>query len=147
MCSTSLGRLVAGAGTVIHVAGLIQAPSRAAFRALQNLGFTEAFRSLHPDATGAYSFWDYQAQAWPLDHGIRIDHFLLSPQAADRLVACEIDKGPRGQPKASDHTPVIVELAGVADIPAPPNRRIAHAVAAGASSAASMRAAVTPRLG
>ena len=90
---------------------LFQPESRAAFRALQNLGFTEAFRSLHPDATGAYSFWDYQAQAWPLDHGIRIDHFLLSPQAADRLVACEIDKGPRGQPKASDHTPVIVELA------------------------------------
>ncbi|MFO1067913.1 MAG: exodeoxyribonuclease III [Geminicoccaceae bacterium] len=90
---------------------LFQPESRAAFRALQNLGFTEAFRSLHPDATGAYSFWDYQAQAWPLDHGIRIDHFLLSPQAADRLVGCEIDKAPRGLAKASDHTPVIVELA------------------------------------
>ena len=63
-----------------------------------------------PDERGAYSFWDYQGGAFQLDHGIRIDHHLLSPQAADRLVACTIDKAPRRLPKASDHTPVIVDL-------------------------------------
>jgi exodeoxyribonuclease-3 len=58
-----------------------------------------------------YSFWDYQAGRWYRDEGLRIDHFLLSPQASDRAVGCEIDKGPRGQEKASDHTPVILEIA------------------------------------
>ena len=80
------------------------------FRSLLHLGLTEAFRALHPDQRGAFSFWDYQGGAFQLDHGIRIDHLLLSPLAADRLVACAIDKNPRRQPKASDHTPVIVEL-------------------------------------
>ena len=89
---------------------LFQPESRRAFRALLHLGFTEAFRALHPDERGAYTFWDYQGGAFQLDHGIRIDHLLLSPQAADRLVGCTIDKNPRRQPKASDHTPVIVEL-------------------------------------
>jgi exodeoxyribonuclease-3 len=89
---------------------LCRPESRALFRELVNLGLTEAFRALHPEA-GRYSFWDYQAGAWPRDHGLRIDHILLSPQAADRLVACDIDKGPRGKDKASDHTPVWVELA------------------------------------
>ncbi len=60
---------------------------------------------------GAYSFWDYQAGAWNKDHGLRIDHLLLSPQAADRLVASGIDRKPRGKDKASDHTPVWCELA------------------------------------
>ena len=63
-----------------------------------------------PTQRGAYTFWDYQGGAFQLDHGIRIDHLLLSPQAADRLVDCTIDKNPRRQPRASDHTPVIVEL-------------------------------------
>ena len=76
---------------------------------LKKLGLTEAYRALHDD-DHAYSFWDYQAGCWPRDLGLRIDHFLLSPQAADRLVACTIDRGPRGLEKASDHTPVIVEL-------------------------------------
>ena len=89
---------------------LFQPESRRAFRALLHLGYTEAFRALHPDERGAYSFWDYQGGAFQLDHGIRIDHHLLSPQAADRLVACTIDKAPRRLPKASDHTPVIVDL-------------------------------------
>ena len=89
---------------------LFQPESRRAFRALLHLGYTEAFRALHPDERGAYSFWDYQGGAFQLDHGIRIDHLLLSPQAADRLVACAIDKAPRRQPKASDHTPVTVTL-------------------------------------
>lgn len=90
---------------------LFQPESRRAFRALLHLGLTEAFRALHPKER-AYTFWDYQRGAFQLDHGIRIDHLLLSPQAADRLVGCTIDKDPRRQPKASDHTPVVVELQG-----------------------------------
>lgn len=90
---------------------LFQPESRRAFRALLHLGLTEAFRALHPEER-AYSFWDYQRGAFQLDHGIRIDHLLLSPLAADRLVGCTIDKDPRRQPKASDHTPVLVELRG-----------------------------------
>ena len=74
--------------------------------------FTEAYRALHPEQPGAYTFWDYQGGALQLDHGIRIDHLLLSPLAADRLAGCTIDKDPRLRPKASDHTPVIVELRG-----------------------------------
>jgi exodeoxyribonuclease-3 len=87
---------------------LCRPETRAQFRALVNLGLTEAWRSLHNEI--AYSFWDYQGGAWQRDLGLRIDHFLLSPQAADRLVACEIDRKPRGKEKASDHTPVWVEL-------------------------------------
>lgn len=83
--------------------------SRRHFRMLLNLGLTEAFRALD-DSDGAYTFWDYQAGAWPRNHGIRIDHFLLSPQAADRLAACAIDREPRGWEKASDHVPVTVTL-------------------------------------
>jgi len=89
---------------------LCRPDSRRAFRTLLNLGLTEAFRTLHPEAKRAWSFWDYQAGAWQRDNGLRIDHFLLSPQAADRLVACEIDKEPRGREKASDHTPVWCEI-------------------------------------
>jgi exodeoxyribonuclease-3 len=87
---------------------LCRPETRAQFRALVNLGLTEAWRSLHNEI--AYSFWDYQGGAWQRDLGLRIDHFLLSPQAADSLVACEIDRKPRGKEKASDHTPVWVEL-------------------------------------
>jgi exodeoxyribonuclease-3 len=87
---------------------LCRPETRAQFRALVNLGLTEAWRSLHNEI--AYSFWDYQGGCWQRDLGLRIDHFLLSPQAADRLVACEIDRKPRGREKASDHTPVWVEL-------------------------------------
>jgi exodeoxyribonuclease-3 len=89
---------------------LFQPESRRAFRSLLHLGFTEAYRALHPDQRGAYTFWDYQGGAFQLDHGIRIDHLLLSPLAADRLVSCMIDKDPRRKPRASDHTPVVVEL-------------------------------------
>lgn len=83
--------------------------SRAAFRAILHLGFTEAFRTQNP-APGHYSFWDYQAGAWERNNGIRIDHLLLSPQAADRMVATGIDKAIRGGEKPSDHVPVWVEL-------------------------------------
>ena len=89
---------------------LTRPESRARFRRLLNLGFTEAWRALH-DQAHVYSFWDYQAGAWQKDNGVRIDHLLLSPQAADRLTDCDIDKIPRGKPKASDHTPVWCSLA------------------------------------
>jgi len=89
---------------------LCRPETRAQFRALVNLGFTEAWRALHNEIS--YSFWDYQRGRWNRDEGLRIDHFLLSPRAADRLTACEIDRGPRGKEKASDHTPVWVELEG-----------------------------------
>ncbi|WP_338548234.1 exodeoxyribonuclease III [Roseovarius phycicola] len=84
--------------------------SRAAFRDLVNLGFTEAFRARNT-APGHYTFWDYQAGAWNRDDGIRIDHFLLSPEAADLMQDCGIDKGVRGREKPSDHVPIWVEFA------------------------------------
>ena len=82
--------------------------TRRAFRSILNLGLTEAFRALHAEAH-LYSYWDY-GRAFDDDEGLRIDHFLLSPQAADRLAACEIDREPRGREKASDHTPVVCEV-------------------------------------
>ena len=84
--------------------------SRAAFRKILNLGFTEAIRTQHPEA-GLYSFWDYQAGAWQRNNGIRIDHLLLSPQAADLLQTSGIDKEVRAGDKPSDHVPVWVDLA------------------------------------
>jgi exodeoxyribonuclease-3 len=88
---------------------LFQPESRAAFRALKNLGLTEAF--LQADgAPGAYTFWDYQAGAWQRNNGIRIDHALLSPQAADLLTGVSIHRDVRSWEKPSDHVPLIVEL-------------------------------------
>ena len=84
--------------------------SRAAWRAICQLGYTEAFRALHPRMQHAYTYWDYQDSAWMRDLGLRIDHFLLSPEATDRMTNCFIDRTPRGQEKASDHTPVILEV-------------------------------------
>ncbi|MEX2616109.1 MAG: exodeoxyribonuclease III [Alphaproteobacteria bacterium] len=92
---------------------LCRPESRARFRTILNMGVTEAWRALHKEI-GAYSFWDYQRGRWSRDEGLRIDHHLLSPQAADRLVACEIDRRPRGREKTSDHTPVWVEIADAA---------------------------------
>ncbi len=89
---------------------LFKPETRAAFRKVVNLGYTEAFRSLHPNDLHRYTFWDYQAGAWNRDWGLRIDHLLLSPQAADRLTACEIDRKERGREKASDHVPIWCEL-------------------------------------
>jgi exodeoxyribonuclease III len=83
--------------------------TRAAFRRLCNLGLTEAFRACS-QAPGQYSFWDYQAGAWERNNGIRIDHHLLSPQAADLLRDCQIDKQVRAGEKPSDHVPVWIEL-------------------------------------
>ncbi len=95
---------------------LARPESREAFRAILYLGWTEAFRGLHPTLR-AYSYWDYQGAAWQQDNGLRIDHLLLSPQAADRLECCEIDRAPRGRDKASDHTPVVCRLRPAPDNP------------------------------
>ncbi|KUP94093.1 exodeoxyribonuclease III [Tritonibacter horizontis] len=88
---------------------LFRPESRAAFQRIVNLGFTEAFRT-RTRGPGHYTFWDYQAGAWNRDDGIRIDHFLLSPQAADLLRDCQIDKDIRGRDKPSDHVPIWVDL-------------------------------------
>ncbi|WP_171204914.1 exodeoxyribonuclease III [Ruegeria sp. HKCCA0235A] len=88
---------------------LFRPESRAAFRKILNLGFTEAFRATTQSA-GHYSFWDYQAGAWNRNDGIRIDHFLLTPQAADLMRDCQIDAAVRGHEKPSDHVPVWVDL-------------------------------------
>ncbi|HQR89322.1 MAG TPA: exodeoxyribonuclease III, partial [Caulobacter sp.] len=88
---------------------LFQPESRAAFRALKNLGFTDAYMQVD-GAPGGYTFWDYQAGAWPRNLGIRIDHVLLSPQAADRLVDLVIHRDERDKEKPSDHVPVVAEL-------------------------------------
>jgi exodeoxyribonuclease III len=85
--------------------------TRAAFRSLINLGLTEAVRATN-DASGTYTFWDYQAGAWQRNNGIRIDHLLLSPQAADSLASTTIHKHVRGWEKPSDHVPVSVDLRG-----------------------------------
>jgi exodeoxyribonuclease-3 len=84
-------------------------PTRERFRALTNLGLTDAIRAVS-DARDLYTFWDYQAGAWAKDDGIRIDHLLLSPQAADRLVDAGIDRHVRAWDKPSDHVPVYVDL-------------------------------------
>jgi exodeoxyribonuclease-3 len=89
---------------------LMQPESRAAFRGLLFQGWTDAIRARHPEPEKLYTFWDYQAGAWARDAGFRIDHLLLSPQAADRLVDANVDKAVRGREKASDHAPTWVEL-------------------------------------
>ena len=96
----------------IHDA-LFQPEPRARYRAMLGLGYIDAFRSLHPGEAGQFTFWDYFRQAFEHNRGIRIDHFLLSPPLAERLVSCEIDRGPRSLPRPSDHTPIVVELRDV----------------------------------
>ena len=88
---------------------LFQPQSKAALRRIENLGYSDAFRTLHPEG-GHYTFWDFFG-SWERDNGIRIDHILLSPQAADRLSACEIDRHVRGDSeKPSDHVPIWCSL-------------------------------------
>lgn len=89
---------------------LFQPEPRARYRNMLALGYSDAFRSLHPGETGQFTFWDYFRQAFEYNRGIRIDHFLLSPQMAARLGTCVIDKGPRALEKPSDHTPIVLEL-------------------------------------
>lgn len=88
---------------------LFQPESRAAWRRLLGLGLVDALRATS-DAGDLYTFWDYQAGAWQKNNGIRIDHALLSPQAADRLASVVIDKRVRGWERPSDHVPLIVDL-------------------------------------
>jgi len=92
-----------------HEDALALPQSRAAFRRILNLGFTDALRA-RTQASDIYSFWDYQAGAWQRNNGIRIDHFLLTPQCADLLLDCQVDKHIRGHDKPSDHVPVWVQL-------------------------------------
>ncbi|MBB4617040.1 exodeoxyribonuclease III [Sphingomonas abaci] len=88
---------------------LMQPESRAAYRRLLAQGWTDSLRSRAPKG-GVWTFWDYQAGSWQRDAGFRIDHLLLSPQAADRLVDAGVDKSYRGRDKASDHAPTWVRL-------------------------------------
>ena len=88
---------------------LMQPESRAGFRTLVAQGWTDALRTRHPGG-GAWTFWDYQAGAWQRDAGFRIDHLLLSPMAADRLLDAGVDKAFRAREKASDHAPTWVTL-------------------------------------
>lgn len=83
--------------------------TRAAFRRLENLGFTDALRAV-TDAPKVYTFWDYQAGAWQKNNGIRIDHLMLSPEAARHLVSAGVEKHVRGWEKPSDHVPMVGEF-------------------------------------
>jgi exodeoxyribonuclease-3 len=87
---------------------LFQPQTRQAFRSLANLGFSDAIRSVTDAPT--FTFWDYQAGAWQKNNGIRIDHLMLSPEAADRLASASIEKHVRAWEKPSDHVPVAIEL-------------------------------------
>jgi len=89
---------------------LFRLPSRAAFRQIVNLGLTDALRA-RTQAPESYTFWDYQAGAWDRNDGIRIDHILLCPYAADWLQYCGIDRAVRGEEKPSDHVPIWAEMA------------------------------------
>lgn len=84
--------------------------TRAKFQELINLGFTDSVRQVMGNRDGIYTFWDYQAGAWQKNNGIRIDHLLLSPQAADRLAGARIDSHVRGWERPSDHVPVVITL-------------------------------------
>jgi exodeoxyribonuclease-3 len=88
---------------------LFQPESRGAFRRLCHLGYTDAVRAVSDDVL--YTFWDYQAGAWQKNNGIRIDHLMLSPEAADRLAGASVEKHLRAWEKPSDHVPVVIEFA------------------------------------
>ncbi|MGL3207938.1 exodeoxyribonuclease III [Bradyrhizobium sp. BR 1433] len=88
---------------------LIQPKSRAAFKALVDQGWCDAIRTLHPDDQ-MFTFWDYKRQRWPRDAGLRLDHLLLSPAVAPRLLKAGVDRAIRGEDGASDHAPAWVVL-------------------------------------
>jgi len=88
---------------------LSQPESRACFHRLRHAGWTDGLRAIHPHGP-LYTFWDYQAGAWQRDAGFRIDHLMLSPAAADRLVDAGVDKDIRGREKASDHVPAWIAI-------------------------------------
>jgi exodeoxyribonuclease III len=89
---------------------LFQPEPREWYRTYLSLGYIDAFRFLHPGESGQFTFWDYFRQAFEHNRGIRIDHFLLSPQLSSRLQSCEIDRNPRAQAKPSDHAPIVLQL-------------------------------------
>jgi exodeoxyribonuclease-3 len=82
---------------------------REAYQRLLDQGWTDALRALHPGER-IYTFWKYFRNAFARDSGLRIDHFLLSPALADRLVAAEVDRKTRSWEKSSDHAPVWIEI-------------------------------------
>lgn len=88
---------------------LFRPESVSLYRSYIYLGLNDAYRIFDKSAE-QYTFWDYQAGAWPRNNGIRIDHFLTSPRMTDALLSCTIDKEPRGWDKPSDHVPVTIEL-------------------------------------
>jgi exodeoxyribonuclease III len=88
---------------------LMQPESRQAFRRLLAQGWCDSLRAVHPNGA-LWTYWDFQAAAWARDSGFRIDHLLLSPEAADRLQSAGVDKEHRGREKASDHAPTWVQL-------------------------------------
>lgn len=89
---------------------LCSLPEREAFRSLEYLGLTDALRALHPQEKDLYTWWDYRGGAWQNNLGLRIDHFLLSPQATDILKEAHVDRQIRAVEKASDHAPVVCRL-------------------------------------
>jgi exodeoxyribonuclease-3 len=89
---------------------LFRPESRAAFKELMNQGWIDALRKLYPTET-IYTFWDYFRDAFSRNAGLRIDHFLLSPQIEKRLIAAGVDREVRGWEKSSDHAPVWIEIA------------------------------------
>lgn len=89
---------------------LCSTPEREKFRALLYLGLTDGLRAAHPTQKGLYTWWDYRAGAWQNNFGLRIDHLLLSPQAADHLKDASVEKDIRALDKASDHAPVTVVM-------------------------------------
>lgn len=97
-------------GALSPTDALVRPETRARFRRLLWLGLTDAVRALHP-TDRVFTFWDYQAGAWPRDSGLRIDHALLSPTLAEQLIAAEPDREERGADQPSDHVPVLIELA------------------------------------
>lgn len=88
---------------------LVRPATRERYRSLLWLGLTDAIRALHPDGP-VYTFWDYQNAAYQRDSGLRIDHALLSPSVAERLIAAEPDRRERGEEQPSDHVPVVIDL-------------------------------------
>jgi exodeoxyribonuclease-3 len=87
----------------------VQPESRAAFRRLLDQGWLDAIRARHPTER-IYTFWDYMRKRWERNAGLRIDHLLLNPQMAKRLVDANVDKYVRGKPGASDHAPTWIEV-------------------------------------
>ncbi len=96
--------------TLFESSILMTPPEIAAFEALTRLGLVDSFRAKHPEARDAYSWWDYQGRGFDRNHGVRIDHLLVSEPLLPGLTSATIDKEPRGWTQPSDHTPVMISL-------------------------------------